>query len=69
MLGVSFCLEPLVLCTHLVGIPDPNRGRPTMKVAIIGGTGFVGLHITRQLLASGHVPRKRKRSKEKRRRK
>ncbi|MGQ9660046.1 MAG: NAD(P)H-binding protein [Thermochromatium sp.] len=28
-----------------------------MKVAIIGGTGFVGLHITRHLLAAGHVPR------------
>jgi len=28
-----------------------------MKVAVIGGTGFVGLHITRQLIAAGHVPR------------
>ena len=28
-----------------------------MKVAIIGGTGFVGLHITRHLLAAGHMPR------------
>jgi uncharacterized protein YbjT (DUF2867 family) len=28
-----------------------------MKVAIIGGTGFVGLHITRQLIAAGHTPR------------
>lgn len=28
-----------------------------MKVAVIGGTGFVGLYITRQLLAEGHVPR------------
>ncbi|MBK1722923.1 NAD(P)H-binding protein [Thiocystis violacea] len=28
-----------------------------MKVAIIGGTGFVGSHITRHLVAAGHVPR------------
>lgn len=28
-----------------------------MKVAVIGGTGFVGLHITRHLIAAGHVPR------------
>ena len=28
-----------------------------MKVAIIGGTGFVGLHVTRQLIAAGHTPR------------
>ncbi|NEX21159.1 NAD(P)H-binding protein [Thiorhodococcus mannitoliphagus] len=28
-----------------------------MKVAIIGGTGFVGFHITRRLAAAGHVPR------------
>lgn len=28
-----------------------------MKVAIIGGTGFVGLHLTRQLIAAGHTPR------------
>lgn len=27
-----------------------------MKVAVIGGTGFVGMHITRQLIAAGHVP-------------
>ena len=28
-----------------------------MKVAIIGGTGFVGSHLTRHLLAAGHTPR------------
>ncbi|EXJ13728.1 SDR family oxidoreductase [Imhoffiella purpurea] len=28
-----------------------------MKVAVIGGTGFVGLYVTRQLLAEGHMPR------------
>lgn len=28
-----------------------------MKVAIIGGTGFVGFHLTRHLLAAGHIPR------------
>ncbi|MFD2111817.1 SDR family oxidoreductase [Thiorhodococcus fuscus] len=28
-----------------------------MKVAVIGGTGFVGFYVTRQLLAEGHIPR------------
>lgn len=28
-----------------------------MKVAIIGGTGFVGSYITRRLVTAGHVPR------------
>lgn len=28
-----------------------------MKVAIIGGTGFVGFHLTQHLVAAGHVPR------------
>lgn len=28
-----------------------------MKVAVIGGTGFVGYHITQHLIAAGHVPR------------
>ncbi|PQJ95578.1 NAD(P)H-binding protein [Chromatium okenii] len=28
-----------------------------MKVAIIGGTGFVGVHLVRHLVAAGHTPR------------
>ncbi len=28
-----------------------------MKVAVIGGTGFVGSHLTRRLIAAGHRPR------------
>ncbi len=28
-----------------------------MKVAVIGATGFVGYHITQQLVTAGHVPR------------
>jgi uncharacterized protein YbjT (DUF2867 family) len=34
-----------------------NERRPTMKVALIGGTGFVGVHLVDRLIREGHTPR------------
>ena len=33
-----------------------NRGYCTMKVALFGGTGFVGTYITEELLNNNHDP-------------